>query len=66
MSRALSLDLRLRACGHLLADHYAMATRSGFDEVEIDRALAQRQPEEQWLFRADSQAHDYQQRLGRC
>ena len=54
---------RLRAKGHLLADQYAMARRSGFDEVEIDDALAARQPAEQWLFRADWQQHDYQSRL---
>ena len=38
--------------------------RSGFDEVEIDPALARRQPEEQWLFRADWRTHDYQERSG--
>lgn len=54
---------RLRAKGHVIADQYAMARRSGFDEVEIDEALAARQPEEQWLARADWQAHDYQSRL---
>ena len=54
---------RLRARGHVLADQYAMARRSGFDEVEIDAALAARQPEEQWQFRADWTAHDYQDRL---
>jgi uncharacterized protein (DUF934 family) len=54
---------RLRAHGHVLADQYAMARRCGFDEIEIDEALAARQPEEQWLFRADWQAHDYQARL---
>ena len=31
---------RLRAKGHVIADQYAMARRSGFDEVEIDAALA--------------------------
>ncbi|SFI46028.1 DUF934 domain-containing protein [Jannaschia pohangensis] len=56
---------RLRARGHVIADQYAMARRSGFDEVEIDDALAARQPEDQWLARADWQAHDYQARLGR-
>ena len=40
-----------------------MARRAGFDEVEIDAALAARQPEDQWVFRADWQAHDYQSRL---
>ena len=56
---------RLRARGHLLADQYAMARRAGFDEVEIDPALARRQPEAQWLARADWQAHDYRRRVGR-
>lgn len=54
---------RLRAKGHVIADQYAMARRSGFDEVEIDEALAARQPEKQWLRRADWHAHDYQARL---
>ncbi len=54
---------RLRAAGHLIADQYAMARRSGFDEVEIDAALAARQPEPQWLARADWRAHDYRSRL---
>ncbi|MEL6509955.1 MAG: DUF934 domain-containing protein [Pseudomonadota bacterium] len=54
---------RLRAKGHVIADQYAMARRSGFDEVEIDDELAARQPEPQWLARADWQAHDYQSRL---
>ncbi|MBP0482993.1 DUF934 domain-containing protein [Sagittula salina] len=53
----------LRAAGHVLADQYAMARRAGFDEVEIDDALAARQPEPQWLARADWRAHDYQSRL---
>lgn len=54
---------RLRARGHVIADQYAMARRAGFDEVEIDEALATRQPEDQWLFRANWRAHDYQSRL---
>ncbi len=54
---------RLRAKGHVLADQYAMARRSGFDEVEIDDLLAARQPEPQWLARANWQAHDYRSRL---
>ncbi|MEH6646542.1 DUF934 domain-containing protein [Sulfitobacter sp.] len=54
---------RLRARGHVLADQYAMARRSGFDEVEIDEALAARQPDDQWQFRADWQSGDYQARL---
>ena len=54
---------RLRARGHVIADQYAMARRSGFDEVEIDDDLARRQPQDQWLRRADWQAHDYQARV---
>ncbi|WP_299817364.1 DUF934 domain-containing protein [uncultured Jannaschia sp.] len=56
---------RLRAAGHVIADQYAMARRSGFDEVEIGDDLAARQPEAEWLARADWRAHDYQRRLGR-
>ncbi|MCB1335919.1 MAG: DUF934 domain-containing protein [Maritimibacter sp.] len=54
---------RLRAGPGLIADQYAMARRAGFDEVEIDNALARRQPEGQWLFRADWRAYDHQSRL---
>ncbi len=54
---------RLRAKGHVIADQYAMARRSGFDEVEVNAELAARQPEEQWLRRANWRAHDYQARL---
>ena len=54
---------RLRARGHVIADQYAMARRSGFDEVEIDEDLARRQPEGQWRARAEWSAHDYQSRL---
>ena len=54
---------RLRAHGHVLADQYAMARRSGFDEVEISDDLALRQPQEQWIARADWQQNDYQARL---
>lgn len=54
---------RLRAAGPLLADQYTMARRVGFDEVEIPDEMAARQPEAQWRFRADWQAHDYQSRL---
>jgi uncharacterized protein (DUF934 family) len=48
----------------VIADQYAMARRSGFDEVEVTAELAKRQPEEQWLFRANLwKEHDYQARL---
>jgi uncharacterized protein (DUF934 family) len=63
MLRRAGFKGRLRAKGHVLADQYAMARRSGFDEVEIDDALAARQPESQWLARANWQSHNYQARL---
>lgn len=61
--RLMGFEGRLRAKGHVIADQYAMARRSGFDEVEISAELAARQPEDQWQFRSDWQAHDYQNRL---
>lgn len=61
--RRLGFKGRLRAKGHVLADQYAMARRAGFDEVEIPDDLAARQPEDQWLARADWRAHDYQARM---
>ena len=54
---------RLRICGPLIADQYAMARRSGCDEVEIPEALAARQPEADWLARADWHGGDYQSKL---
>jgi len=61
--RLLGYTGRLRARGHVLADQYAMARRSGFDEVEIDADMAARQPQDQWLARADWRDHDYQSHL---
>lgn len=61
--RLMGFKGRLRARGHVIADQYAMARRAGFDEVEIDDDLAERQPESHWMFRANWQAHDYQARL---
>jgi len=61
--RRMGFTGRLRARGHVIADQYAMARRSGFDEVEISDDLATRQPEPQWLARADWKAHNYQARL---
>lgn len=61
--RAAGFAGRLRAAGHVLADQYAMARRSGFDEVEIPADLAARQPADQWQTRADWRANDYRARL---
>ncbi len=54
---------QLLALGPVIADQYAMIRRVGFDGAEIPDDLAARQPWEQWKFRADWQAHDYQSRL---
>lgn len=61
--RLIGYSGRIRAHGHVLADQYAMARRCGIDEVEISNTLAARQPEEQWQYRADWKAHNYQSRL---
>ena len=53
----------LRAKGPIISDQYAMARRSGFDEIAISQAQAVRQPEHDWLFRSNWTAHRYQSRL---
>ena len=61
--RRIGFTGRLRSYGHVIADQYAMARRSGFDEVEIPQALAERQPEPEWLARANWQTLSYQNRM---
>lgn len=61
--RMLGYTGELRAVGPMIADQYPMARRVGFDAVEIPDEMAARQPEAQWLNRADWKAHDYQARL---
>ncbi|XOY56247.1 MAG: DUF934 domain-containing protein [Rhodobacterales bacterium] len=63
MLRRAGYQGRLRARGHVIADQYAMARRAGFDEVEIDDTMAARQPQDQWLARADWRESHYQARL---
>ncbi|MGF1476339.1 MAG: DUF934 domain-containing protein [Geminicoccaceae bacterium] len=46
--RSLGYRGRLRAHGHVIADQYGLARSCGFDEIEIDDALAARQTEKQW------------------
>jgi hypothetical protein len=48
-----------------MPDQYGMARRAGFDEVEIDDTRAARQPQADWLARADWRADSYQARLMR-
>ncbi|WP_225026594.1 DUF934 domain-containing protein [Xinfangfangia pollutisoli] len=61
--RAMGYRGQLLALGPVIADQYAMLRRVGFDGAEIPEDLAARQPEDQWRFRADWKAHDYQSRL---
>jgi uncharacterized protein (DUF934 family) len=62
--RELGYTGQLLALGPVIADQYAMLRRVGFDGAEIPDDLAQRQPAEQWQFRAgDWREHHYQARL---
>ena len=61
--RMLGYTGQLVARGPVIADQYAMCRRVGFDAVEIPEDLAARQPQDQWLARADWRAHDYLSRL---
>ena len=61
--RMMGYQGQLLAFGHVIADQYAMCRRVGFDGVEISEEIAERQPEDQWRYRADWRAHDYQSRL---
>lgn len=53
----------LRASGHVLADQYPLALRSGFDDVEISEELAARQPQKQWEDSLTRIKDNYQTRL---
>ena len=52
-----------RAKAPIFSGQYAIARRSGFDEIAISQAQAVRQPEHDWLFRSNWTAHSYQSRL---
>lgn len=60
--RRMGYSGRLRAAGPLIADQYPAARRTGFDEVEIPDALAERQPESAWR----SGRLDYRAKLSRA
>ncbi len=61
--RLMGFEGRLRARGHVIAEQFSMARRSGFDEVEISEELAARQPWPLWQSRANWQDNDYQARV---
>ena len=50
----------LRATGALIADQFGSALASGFDTVELDAALAARQPAADWLAAVRSIGVSYQ------
>jgi len=54
---------KLRAVGHLIADQYGFARVCGFDEVEIDDQMAERQPQDQWIARVPKDELSYQKKL---
>ncbi|RBO54477.1 oxidoreductase [Rhodovulum sp. BSW8] len=55
--RRMGFTGRLRAAGQLIPEQYPMARACGFDEVEIDAARAQRQPEADWRAAAGRQGY---------
>ena len=55
--RLMGFTGRLRARGHVIADQYPMARACGFDEVEVDDNLAERQPEQHWLSSQSEWGH---------
>jgi uncharacterized protein (DUF934 family) len=62
--RMLGYTGQLLALGPVISDQYAMLRRVGFDGAEIPEDLANRQPADQWQFRAtDWREHHYQARL---
>lgn len=61
--RRLGYDGELRARGHVIADQYAHALACGFDGVEIDDALAARQPFEQWQAAAQKTLPPYRLKI---
>lgn len=61
--RSMGYTGRLRAVGHLISDQYLHARRAGFDEIEIDDAVAARQPAAQWLAVSNWDKITYQDRL---
>jgi uncharacterized protein (DUF934 family) len=50
----------LRATGHVIADQLGFLRACGFDTVELDAALAARQPAEHWVAAARAFSLSYQ------
>lgn len=56
----------LRASGKLLADHFPLHLRCGFDDAEITDDRALRMPQAQWTDAASRAHTSYQRRLMRA
>jgi len=56
--RNLGYEGRIRAQGPLISDQFRYALSCGFDEVEIDNEMAERQPESHWKLDDDSDDSD--------
>lgn len=61
--RRLGFGGLIRAKGHIVADQYPLALRSGFNEVEISNEQAGRQPQAQWKEALDRVNNNYLTRL---
>lgn len=62
--RDLGFRGHLRASGHVITDQYHYARACGFDDVAIPEALAERQPEEQWIVAANAALPPFRRRPG--
>jgi len=63
--RRMGFNGLIRAKGHVLADQYPLAIRSGFDEVEIPNEQAGRMPQSQWREALERTENNYLDRLKR-
>ena len=63
--RRMGFNGLIRAKGHVLADQYPLAIRSGFDEVEIPNEQAGRMPQSQWREALARTENSYLDRLKR-
>ncbi len=61
--KRLGFDGELRARGHIIADQYAHALACGFDGVEINDEVAERQPFDQWQDAANKVLPPYRQKM---
>lgn len=48
---------RIRAKGNLISDQFGFALNCGFDEIEIDKDHAERQPEKYWKARPRTETY---------